>query len=35
MKSILPILALGAVFAASGAAAKSADHNIILSPPPR
>ena len=34
MRSILPILALGAVFAASGAAAKSADHNIILSPPP-
>ena len=34
MKSIIPILALGALFAASGAAAKSADHNIILSPPP-
>ncbi len=34
MKSFLPILALGTVFAASGAAAKSMDHNIILSPPP-
>ena len=34
MKSILPILALGAVFAATGAAAKAMDHNIILSPPP-
>ena len=34
MKSILPILALGAVFVASGAVAKSMDHNIILSPPP-
>ncbi len=33
MKSIVPILALGVVFAATGAMAKPMDHNIILSPP--